>query len=322
MTAGVARFTGSAIHPMRQPAPLQAGDHVALFSPSSHQGRHPPEYAAHAAAILEGWGLRVRAEPPLEKHLYLAGSDAARAAQFERLYTDPAIKALFCTRGGYGAARMLALLHPHAIVSAPPKWVVGFSDVTSLFCFLHAQAGLVTLHAPCLAAPGAMTSPHREQNLAALRAALFGAPAPEGYSARWLHRPAAVPAAVSGRLVGGCLAVLVTTLGTPWAVDTRDAILFLEDTDEAPYRVDRMLTHLRNAGKLSHVRAVVFGHLQRCDGDPPGLLDEVLADLFRDAPFPVAAGVPCGHGDPNLPLALGAEYELAAAGDGARLRPL
>jgi muramoyltetrapeptide carboxypeptidase len=295
---------------------------VALFSPSSHQGRHPPQYLAQAAAVLEGWGLRVLEEPPLEKHLYLAGGDAERAAQFERLYTDPTVKALFCTRGGYGAARILPLLHPQAIVSAPPKWVVGFSDVTSLFCFLHAQAGLVVLHAPCLAAPGVMSSAQREQNLAALRAALFGAPAPEGYAAQWLHRPINMPAAVSGRLMGGCLAILTTTLGTPWSVDTRDAILFLEDTDEAPYRIDRMLTHLRNAGKLSHVRAVVFGHLQRCDGDPPGLLGEALADLFREAPFPVAVGLPCGHGDPNLPLALGAEYELVNAGDGACLRPL
>jgi muramoyltetrapeptide carboxypeptidase len=104
--------------------------------------------------------------------------------------------------------------------------------------------------------------------------------------------------------------VLVTTLGTPWAPDTRGAILFLEDTEEAPFRIDRMVTHLRQAGKLDGVRAVVFGHLRRCDSDPPGLLGQVLRDVFRAAPFPVAMGLPAGHGDPNLPLLLGRMVRL------------
>jgi muramoyltetrapeptide carboxypeptidase len=308
------------IRPVRRPAPLAAGDRVALISPSSHQGRYPPEYLADAVAVLESWGLRVASDPPPAKHLYLAGTDSERAGQFQRYYCDPEIKALFCTRGGYGAARMLPLLNPQAIAAAAPTWVVGFSDITALFAYLWMQAGISVLHGPGLAAPSAATSPLRAQNLAALRSALFDPLAGANYSAQWLRPPIEGQPSVSGRLVGGNLAVLVTTLGTPWAVDTRDAILFLEDTGEAPFRIDRMITHLRTAGRLTHLRGLVFGHLQRCDGDPPGLLQEVLQDLFRDAPFPVATGLPCGHGDLNLPLELGTVHDLASEGDAARLR--
>ena len=303
---------------MKEPPPLRAGDRVALFSPSSHQGRYPPGYPQQAADLLSGWGLRVEPLAEPRKHLYLAGTDAQRAEEFQRLYQDPAIKALFCTRGGYGAARLLPLLDRAAIANAPPKWVVGFSDLTALFAYLHGAAGTTAMHGPCLAAPGATESPRREENLEALRAALFGQTRP-AYAVRWLRPPPGGPTEIAAPIVGGCLSVLVTTLGTPWEVDTRGTILFLEDTDEAPYRVDRMVTHLRTAGKLNNVRAVVLGSFHNCDGDPPGLLDQALAELFRDATFPVAMGLPCGHGDLNLPLVLGAEARLFADGDSARL---
>jgi muramoyltetrapeptide carboxypeptidase len=217
---------------------------------------------------------------------------------------------------------MLPLLNGQGLLAAGPKWVVGFSDVTALHAYLHAQTGMAVLHAPCLAAPGAATSPRKVENLAALRQALFDPASRTQYPAQWLHRPPGAPSAVTGRLMGGCLSVLVTTLGTPWEVDTRDAILFFEDTDEAPYRIDRMLTHLRTARKLDHVKGIVFGHLQRCDSNPPGLLTDMLNDVFHDATYPVAIGLPCGHGDLNLPLELGGLSELASAGQGAQLRQL
>src|SRR5262249_46643656 len=158
------------------------------------------------------------------------------------------------------AARMVTRLIPQALIAAGPKWVVGFSDITALFAYLHAQIGLAVMHGPSLAAPSAATSPLRDQNLAALKQALFEPDHRPDYAAQWLRAPSGkVP--ISGRLVGGNLAVLVTTLGTPWEVNTRDAILFLEDTSEAPYRIDRMITHLRTARKLEQVQAVVFGHL-------------------------------------------------------------
>ena len=333
-TAGAARDAEGPLQPYRGWPALKAGDRVALFSPSSHQGRNPPDSLPRAREILARWGLRPDELTPERRHLYLAGTDAERAEEFQRLYLDPDVRALFCARGGYGAARILPLLDRARIAAAPPKAVVGFSDVTSLFVWLHWAAGIAVVHGPCLAAPSALSSPEAEGNLEALRRVLFDPRGWPGHPVRLIHRPDPAPAgsggtavrgstavrggtavndgaepgeegARVGRLVGGCLAVLATTLGTPWAVETRGAILFLEDTDEAPYRVDRMLTHLRAAGRFDGLRALVFGHLQRCDGDPPGLLEEMLRDLFRDAPFPVALGLPAGHGDRNLPLPLG-----------------
>jgi muramoyltetrapeptide carboxypeptidase len=281
-----------------------------LVSPSSHLGRTPPDSVAWAHALLTQWGLRPDDPVPERRHLYLAGTDAERAEEFQRLYLDPEVKALFCTRGGYGASRMLPLLDRKRIARAAPKPVVGFSDVTALFAWLQWNTGACVVHGPCLAGPSALQGPEAERSVEALRRILFDRNARPGYPVRLIHRPAAsgsaMPqASVSGRLTGGCLSVLVTSLGTPWAIDTRDAILFLEDTDEAPYRIDRMLTHLRGAGRLDRVRAVVFGHLRRCDSDPPGLLEKVLLDVFHDAPFPVAIGLPAGHGEPNLPLVFG-----------------
>ncbi|MEE8395722.1 MAG: LD-carboxypeptidase [bacterium] len=298
----------------RSPPLLHQGDSVALISPSSHMGRNPPGYLREAAEILAGWGLRaINGEEPEQRHLYLAGSDRQRARQFQAFYCDPAVKALFVTRGGYGAARMLPLLDGPAIAGAAPKPVVGFSDVTALFAWLHAVADIAVLHAPCLAAPSLLRSPQREAELEALRRALFE-PEPIPPAPVMPLQPGRAEGAAAGRLTGGCLALLVTTLGTPWEPDTRDAILFLEDVGEAPYRIDRMLTHLRTAGKFDHLRGLVFGYLHDCDDDEPGRLREVLQDLFHDAPFPVALGLPAGHGTPNLPLWLGRQVNL-------RLRP-
>lgn len=311
----------------RAPAPyrtwpaLRGGDRVALFAPSSHQGKAPTDFLARARDILTGWGLRPDELGTERRHLYLAGTDAERAAEFQRLYLDPEVKALFCTRGGYGSARILPLLDAARIAAAPPKPVVGFSDITALFAWLHWCAGVTTVHGPGLAAPSALSAPGAEHSVEALRRVLFDPQPPPAYPAQAIHRSGkAESASVTGRLVGGCLSVLVTTLGTPWALDTRGAILFLEDTDEAPYRIDRMLTHLRQAGRLDAVCAVVFGHMRRCDGDPPGLLDQVLRDVFRDAPFPVATGLPAGHGEPNLPLFLGriARLEFEAGSPDSR----
>jgi muramoyltetrapeptide carboxypeptidase len=266
-----------------------------------------------ALAVLEGWGLRPRplpAEGP--RHLYLAGTDAQRAGQFQALYGDPEIKALFATRGGYGAARMLPLLDAAAIAAAPPKAVVGMSDVVALFAYLHAVAGVGAIHGPCLAAPGTLHSPQREANLADLRSLLFGGAPPPALPCRVLRPGPREDAA--GPVLGGNLAVLAACLGTPWAPDTRGAILFFEEVREAPYRIDRYLTQFRLAGWLAAPAAVVFGQMHECDGDPPGLLEEVLADLFRDAPFPVLTGLEAGHGARNHSLPLGRSARLCGAG--------
>lgn len=299
--------------PLRTWPRLSAGDRVALISPSSHQGRTPAHFLPQAVQVLEGWGLAVAPLPdPEPRHLYFAGTDAERAAAFQAAWLDPDLRALFVTRGGYGAARILPLLDGPRIAAAPPKAVVGFSDATALFAWLHRTAGVQAVHGPCLAAPGALSAAGRETSLTALRDVLFDGVRP-AFPLTPLHEPPELDAGgpLRGVLQGGCLSVWVSLAGTPWLPDPRGTVLLLEDVGEAPYRIDRMLTHLRQAGAFEGLRAVVFGYLTDCDGDPPGLLMDVLRDLFRDAPFPVFTGLPAGHGDPNLPLPLGAAVEIA-----------
>ena len=307
----------AAATPLQQPPPLARGDTVALFSPSSHSGRNGAASLEHAQAILRGWGLAPRPLPDAQpRHLYLAGTDAQRAEQFQRLYCDPAIAALFATRGGYGAARMLPHLDGARIAAAPPKAVVGMSDVVALFAYLDAVAGVGAVHGPCLAAPTAMASPHEAENLSDLQALLFQPSRHATLGCTLLHSPAG-PRGATGRLVGGNLAVLASLLGSPWALRTQGCLLFLEDVNEPPYRVDRYLTQFRAAGRLDGVAGVVFGHLQNCDVDPPGLLADVLRDLFADAPYPVASGLLAGHGDRNCALPLGRLARLRWDGAGA-----
>ena len=289
---------------------LKPGDRVALVSPSSHQGRSPKSFLPDAVIVLSGWGLEVEPLPEPElRHLYFAGSDAERAEAFQRHYLDPDIKALFITRGGYGAARLLPLLDADRFRAAPAKHLVGFSDATSLFTWLNAVAGVQTIHAPALAAPGALTSGSRTENLAALHRLLFDPAYVPTFPIQHLAGPQ-TKATLRGRVIGGCLAVLQTTLGTPWAPMPKGAILFLEEVGEPPYRIDRMLTHLRHSGLFEGLRAIVFGHLDRCDEEPPGLLREVLDDLFAGGTIPVYHGMSAGHGEPNLSFPLGALAEI------------
>ncbi len=310
-----ARRTTRTTAAYRLPPKLRAGDTVALFSPSSHSGEEGPRLQRAGREILEGWGLRPLPQgEAAPSHLYLAGSDAARAREFESLYCDPGVNGLFATRGGYGAARMLPHLDTGRIRAAGPKPVVGMSDVCALFTFLHQTAGVAAIHGPCLAGPGDRASPHWENNLEELRGILFGEILQPVYPCRYLNTGSAPAPEVSGPLLGGNLAVLAASLGTPWAIDTRGGILFLEDVNEAPYRIDRYLNQLRQAGRLDSLAGVVFGQLIDCEGSQPGTLEQVLMDYFRDAPYPAAMGLEAGHGQVNRTLVLGGTVRLSPAG--------
>ena len=173
------------------------------------------------------------------------------------------------------------------------------------------------MHGPCLAAPSLIESPLRTEELESLRRRLFeGTDAPHALT--WLQTaPPQGPDSVSGPLVGGCLAVLAASLGTPHAPRTQGAIFFVEDVDEQPYRLDRYLTQLAQAGCFDGIRALVFGHLKNCDAPQPGLLEQTLQDLFGRAPFPVLRGLHAGHGHPNRALPLGAMATLTGLSGGA-----
>jgi muramoyltetrapeptide carboxypeptidase len=288
-----------------RPRRVRAGDVVGVVAPAG-----PIEEAKLRAglAVLESLGLRPRlGAAVLERQAHLAGVDDARRADLAGMLADPDVRAVFCARGGYGSQRIVPAIDWNA-VRGDPKPVVGYSDVTAVHGAL-ARAGVASFHGPMVATD--LARGLTPSSLDALWSAIADASA----------RPVApVPTAIRGghargRLVGGCLSVFATTLGTPWAVDTTGAVLFLEDVREWPYRLDRLLLQLRQAGVFDRVAGVVFGTLATCpSANGVGPFDVVRA-AFADAPFPVGFGLPAGHEAAetdveNLTLPLGIDVEL------------
>lgn len=258
--------------------------------------------------------------------LYFAGTLEDRLADFHAAFADPSLRAVFCTRGGWGSAELLPYLDLD-LIRRNPKPFLGYSDHTALHTTLGERAGLVTFHAPMVSpdfARGAEAGVH----LASFRAALF-AEQPwhvgEETGLRLL-RPALTPAApttFSGTLWGGCLALLTEALGTPFAPRPRPgSLLFLEDVGVKPYQWDRMLLHLRLAGLLEGVQAIVFGDMRQClpaspavgQKDDHALLEAAILHALRGFAGPILIGLQSGHVDaPNvtLPLHLPATLRLA-----------
>ncbi len=224
---------------------------------------------------------------------YLAGDDARRLDELRR--------AIVCARGGYGATRLLEELEPVEVRRAR-KLLVGFSDITALHA-LWARAGVGSMHGPMVTWLGHAS----EEARAAWVAALEG----RTLHARGLER--LVGGQAEGLLLGGNLAVLAALVGTPFAPPLRDAVLFLEDVGEAPYRVDRLLTQLRHAGWLHAVRGVVLGEFARCAPGVHGVsVQTVLAERLSGLGIPVVAGLAAGHGAVNHALPFGARVTLDA----------
>ncbi|MEV4099626.1 LD-carboxypeptidase [Nonomuraea sp. NPDC049649] len=269
---------------------------VAVVAPSG-----PVDAAALRRGVerLEGLGMKVvvgqhvfdRQDLP-----YLAGTDAARAADLQAAWCDPAVSAVFCARGGYGAGRLLPLLDWDAMRAAGPKVLVGSSDITALHRAFAVELGVPTLHGPM---PGSALLGGEEgpepDTLAHLRAALTGAAAPV------TGDRVLVPGRAEGVLSGGNLSLLASLCGTRYQPSFAGGIAFLEDIGEEPYRVDRMLTQLLQAGAFEGVRGIALGSWVDC-GDPYPALRDRLAPLG----VPVVAGLPAGHGSPQMSVWLGA----------------
>ena len=285
---------------------------------------------------LRGWGLHVQ---PRRWHLpqrYLAGTDVQRATAFEAAYLDESLRGIFITRGGYGSTRLLPLLNGERLRRASPKVVLGFSDITALLAYLNDSLGVMALHGPCLAAPWLWDSAACWRHWEVLQRVLFEddhrhLAAADRPALRWLAGPSLEAASrararggscdenLCGVIKGGSLSLLCSLLGTPWALDTRGSLLFLEEVNEPLYRVDRLWTQLRLSGALERATAVLLGDFVHRHAGQQRALRASLAEVFGDSPVPVLQGLPCGHGALNLPLPLGRRGYLLAEGEGYRL---
>lgn len=281
------------------PPPIGPGSVLRLVAPSGPFDREA--FEAGVAFLRERYEVRYE-DPAIHcRDGFLAGDDDRRAQELHAALADPDAAAIVAARGGYGATRLLDRLRPADIRKAN-KWLVGFSDITALHA-LWARAALRSIHGPMVAWLGTADDLARAQWVAALE----GTHPPIGDLASL-----GVDGAVEGHLVGGNLAVLAALVGTPHEPPLTGAILFLEEVAEAPYRVDRMLTTLRQAGWLDRVRGVLLGDFTACVGRHDVDVAEVLADRLGDLGLVVLRGATSGHGPVNRPLPFGARTRLDA----------
>lgn len=254
-----------------------------------------------------GYGLRIY-PGVYERDGYLAGSDKTRLADLHSAFADPDIDAIFCLRGGYGTPRLLDSLD-FGLLRANPKPFVGYSDITALHLAINRYAGFVTFHGPMLNADLlGDKQPPTESSLFSLLRGQLGAGSelahPVAFPLTTLE-----PGIARGRLQGGNLSMIAAVMGTPFEIDAQGIILFIEDVNEPIYRIDRLLTHLRLAGKLAQVAGVLVGDVAGVDSMA---LERLLKQTFAPLGVPVLSGWRSGHCDPNLTLPLGALVRLDA----------
>src|SRR5271157_1279504 len=290
-----------------KPPGLQAGDVVGVVAPASNLKRESLEAGCE--------GLRRAGYRPfyfdsiLDQDLYFAGSVQRRTSELEDMFLREEVRAIVCARGGYGANYLLEALDLEKI-KAHPKIFVGYSDLTCLLTYFSDAIGLVTFHGPMVAKDWAHQG---GVELDSLQAALAGAAAWQLNLGAESGVTGLVDGTAEGILYGGCLSILVASLGTPYEINTAGTILFLEDVAAKPYQIDRMLMQLKLAGKLNDVRGMVFGEMLDCRQSPDQdyTLEEVILRIADDLRIPVAFGLRSGHvSRANITLPIGVRARL------------
>ena len=250
--------------------------------------------------------------------LYFAGPAERRAREFESMFVRDDVQAIVCARGGYGANYLLPALDIEKI-ARNPKICVGYSDVTSLLTFLTDRAGMVTFHGPMVAKDFARPD---GVDVESWQNALGGTESWQLAFGQSFGVQALAQGSAEGVLYGGCLSMLVASLGTPYEIQTEGAMLFIEDVATKPYQVDRMLMQLKLAGKLTGVRGIIFGEMLECGQSPKPdyTLPEVVTRIVSDLQVPVAYGLRSGHvSRQNVTLPLGVSVALKVGDQGVIL---
>jgi muramoyltetrapeptide carboxypeptidase len=307
---------GGARVSVRKPKALRAGSRLAVIAPAS-PGHSEPE--DRGVAELQRLGFAVERGSSRTSHGYFAASGAERRAELLRAMRDPKIDALISLRGGYGSNYLLDESLAAEIGAGAPKCAIGFSDITSLDIFLWQKLGWTSIYGPMVAAGldgGAGAAKGYDE--ASFRNAI-GVGSTDRLWSMNLQGDALASGSAEGVLLGGCLTLVATTLGTPWELDTRGAILLLEDRGMKPWQVDRALIHLLQAGKFKDVRGIVLGDFPDCaapmEGSPTVL--DVCERILKPLGIPIVFGAPVGHTvRPMLTVPLGVRARLSASGAG------
>lgn len=298
-----------------KPKRLRPGMTVALVTPASNVPEDQDLLAT--MDLVRSLGFEAKAAPNLfSRTHYLAGSDGERASDLNAMFADPDVDAIFCVRGGYGSGRLLRYLD-YDVIAANPKVIMGYSDITAILNAIYLRTGLVGFHGPI--AGGNFSEYTYDQYLKVLvepseTTRIGEAPAfePRPGVVDWDNQlTRIVPGVAEGPLIGGNLSLVVTLLGTPFEPDFEGALLFLEDVDEPPYSVDRMLTHLWMAGKLEQLTGIVLGKFTDDDYDSNTFsMEEVLRDRLEPLGIPTLRGVMIGHSEDKTVVPIGVRARL------------
>lgn len=292
-----------------KPMALKPGDVIGLITPASNVVNTGDWLRIEQS--MKSLGLEIRYGKQIRKRGYVAGTIEERTSDLHDMFRDPAIRGIFAIRGGYGTPQLLDRID-YDLIRKNPKIFVGYSDITALHLAFHQKLGLVTFHGPTA---NAKFPPY---TLDHFRSAMFNAAPlgkltnpPEGHSLRAIR-----PGQARGRVFAGNLSLISSLMGTPFEIDTRDKILIIEDVGEEAFRIDRMLTQLKLAGKLDRLAGVVWGECEKCKPTPgvdvPLTEREVVQRILGGLGVPVLSGLTLGHTDNQLTLPQGVMATLDA----------
>ncbi len=295
------------------PPYLQPGDTIGIVAPARFVTREEIQPAIH---LLTTSGFIVKTAPRLfSKHYQFGGTDSERAQDLMEMIEDPSVKAILCARGGYGTVRLLDLLNLRKL-QQNPKWIVGYSDITSLHCYINGWYGIESLHATMpINFP---TDIRGNESTNMLLNALMGQP----LEYKLPHHPLNQYGIATGVLIGGNLSILSSISGTSSDISNMGRILFIEDVDEYLYHIDRMMMQLKRSGKLKALSGLIVGHFTDMkDNSIPFGSDayEIIHSAVKDYRIPVCFGFPAGHAEPNLPLIMGRTINLKVTDEGTHV---
>ncbi|MBI4645273.1 MAG: LD-carboxypeptidase [Bacteroidia bacterium] len=278
---------------------LKKGDKIAIVSPA---GKTEPSYITNAKILLEKLGYEVFLGKNVHSSYFqFAGTDSQRAADMQQMLDDASIKAILCSRGGYGTIRIIESLDFKKFRKAP-KWIIGYSDITVLHTYLNKYTGCLSIH-------GTMPKNFPKDltintSIESLHRILTGQTAYYEIQPHPLNRTGYA----QGIIIGGNLSLLYSLNGTKYFPDTKDKILFIEDTGEYLYHLDRMMMNLKTGGKLDHLNGLIIGGMTDMkDNETPfgKNAEQIIADIVKEYKYPVCFGFPAGHCDTNLSFILG-----------------